>query len=135
MRCKHCGAPFNGNDKFCRNCGAPKRFALGKDEKEKAFWRHGWFTILMLFMCFPVGVILVFINHPSIVKTFMMFILGLIVLGAVTVYFGGCSLEVEKPAPRKMEPVKGEYVDNRMEKSYVEYDLAFANSGRGKYNL
>ena len=71
MRCKHCGAPFNGNDKFCRNCGAPKRFALGKDEKEKAFWRHGWFTILMLFMCFPVGVILVFINHPSIVKTFM----------------------------------------------------------------
>ena len=135
MRCKHCGAPFNGNDKFCRNCGAPKRFALGKDEKEKAFWRHGWFTILMLFMCFPVGVILVFINHPSIVKTFMMFILGLIVLGAVTVYFGGCSLEVEKPAPRKTEPIKGEYVDNRMEESYVEYDLAFAGSGRGEYNL
>ena len=135
MRCKHCGAPFNGNDKFCRNCGAPKRFALGKDEKEKAFWRHGWFTILMLFMCFPVGVILVFINHPSIVKTFMMFILGLIVLGAVTVYFGGCSLEVEKPVPRKTEPIKGEYVYNRMEKSYVEYDLAFADSGRGKYNL
>ena len=135
MRCKHCGAPFNANDKFCRNCGAPKRFALGKDEKEKAFWRHGWFTILMLFMCFPVGVILVFINHPSIVKTFMMFILGLIVLGAVTVYFGGCSLEVEKPAPRKTEPIKGEYVDNRMEKIYVEYDLAFAYRGRGKYNL
>ena len=33
-------------------------------------------------------------------------------LGAVTVYFGGCSLEVEKPAPRKTEPIKGEYVDN-----------------------
>lgn len=135
MRCKHCGAPYNASDRFCRNCGAPKRFALGKDEKEKAFWRHGWFTILMLFMCFPVGVILVFINHPSIVKTFMMFILGLILLGAVTVYFGGCSLEVEKPAPRKTEPIKGEYVDNRMEKMHVEYDLAFANSGRGKYNL
>ena len=37
MRCKHCGAPFNGNDKFCRNCGAPKRFALGEKGKEKAF--------------------------------------------------------------------------------------------------
>ena len=135
MRCKHCGAPFNGNDKFCRNCGAPAKYALGRPEKEKAFWRYGWFTVLMLFMCFPVGVILVFINHPSIVKTFMMFILGLILLGAVTVYFGGCSLEVEKPAPRKTEPIKGEYVDNRMEKSYVEYDLAFAYRGRGKYNL
>ena len=112
MRCKHCGAHYNASDKFCRNCGAPKRFALGEKENEKAFWRHGWFTILMLFMCFPVGVILVFINHPSIVKTFMMFVLGLIVLGAVTVYFGGCSLEVEKPAPRKTEPIKGEYVDN-----------------------
>ena len=65
----------------------------------------------------------------------MMFILGMIVLGAVTVYFGGCSLEVEKPAPRKTEPIKGEYVDNRMEKSYVEYDLAFADSGKCKYNL
>ena len=135
MRCKHCGAPYNVNDRFCRNCGAPKRFALGEKGKEKAFWRHGWFTILMLFMCFPVGVILVFINHPSIVKTFMMFILGMIVLGAVTVYFGGCSLEVEKPAPRKTEPIKGEYVDNRIEKSYVEYDLAFAYRSRGKYNL
>ena len=135
MRCKHCGVPFNENDKFCRNCGAPKRFALGKDEKEKAFWRHGWFTILMLFMCFPVGVILVFINHPSIVKTFMMFILGLVVLTVCAFYFGGCSLDVEKPVPRKMEPVKGEYVDNRMEKIYVEYDLAFAYRSGGKYNL
>ena len=135
MYCKHCGAPYNASDKFCRNCGAPKRFALGKDEKEKAFWRHGWFTILMLFMCFPVGVILVFINHPSIVKTFMMFILGLVVLTIGAFYFGGCSLDIETPVPRKTEPVKGEYVDNRMEKMYVEYDLAFAHSGRSKYNL
>ena len=59
----------------------------------------------------------------------------MIVLGAVAVYFGGCSLEVEKPVPPKTEPIKGEYVYNRMEKSYVEYDLAFADSGRGKYNL
>ena len=135
MYCKHCGAPYNASDKFCRNCGAPKRFALGENGKEKAFWRHGWFTILMLFMCFPVGVILVFINHPSIVKTFMMFILGLVVLTIGAFYFGGCSLDIEKPVPRKTEPVKGEYVDNRMEKMYVEYDLAFAHSGRCKYNL
>ena len=35
MRCKHCGASFNANDKFCRNCGAPAKFALGLKEKEK----------------------------------------------------------------------------------------------------
>ena len=110
MHCKHCGAPFNANDKFCRNCGAPKRFALGKDEKEKPFWRHAWFTIFMLFMCFPVGVILVFINHPSVAKTFLMFILGLFVLGIIAV--SSCSLDVEKPAPRPSDPVKGQYVDS-----------------------
>ena len=48
---------------------------------------------------------------------------------------GSNGLEVEKLVPRKTEPIKGEYVYNRMEKSYVEYDLAFAGSGRGKYNL
>ena len=85
MYCKNCGAQIAGNDKFCRNCGAPAKYALGRPEKEKAFWRHAWFTIFMLFMCFPVGVILVFINHPSVAKTFLMFILGLIVLGIVAV--------------------------------------------------
>ena len=135
MYCKNCGAQIAGNDKFCRNCGAPAKYALGRPEKEKAFWRHAWFTIFMLFMCFPVGVILVFINHPSVVKTFMMFILGLVVLTVGAFYFGGCSLDIETPVPRKTEPVKGEYVDNRMEKTYVEYDLAFAGCSRGKYNL
>ena len=110
MRCKHCGAPYNASDKFCRNCGAPKRFALGEKEKEKAFWRHGWFTILMLFMCFPVGVILVFINHPSVAKTFLMFFLGLIVLVIIAV--SSCYLDIEQPAPRPPEPVKGQYVDS-----------------------
>ena len=110
MYCKNCGAHISGNDKFCRNCGAPAKYALGRPEKEKAFWRHAWFTIFMLFMCFPVGVILVFINHPSVAKTFLLFILGLIVLGIVAV--SSCSLDVEKTAPRKPESIKGQYVDS-----------------------
>lgn len=103
MYCKNCGARIAENDKFCRNCGAPAKYALGRVEKEKAFWRHGWFTILMLFMCFPVGVILVFINHPGIVKTFMTILLVLFALTFVAVGFDGCSLEVSEPAPQKIE--------------------------------
>ena len=110
MYCKHCGAHFSEKDKFCRNCGAPAKFALGKVEKEKAFWRHAWFTILMLFLCFPVGVILVFINHPSVAKTFLMFILGLIVLGMIAV--SSCSLDIEQPVPRnKIEQRNGNQID------------------------
>ena len=110
MYCKNCGALFTANDKFCRNCGAPAKYALGRLEKEKAFWRHSWFTIFMLFMCFPVGVILLFINHPSVAKTFMMFILGLIVLFIIAL--SSCSLDVEQPVPRPLEPIKGQYVDS-----------------------
>ena len=64
----------------------------------------------MLFMCFPVGVILVFINHPSVAKTFLMFILGLIVLFIIAL--SSCSLDVEQPAPSSPEPIKGQYVDS-----------------------
>ena len=112
MYCKNCGAKIAENDKFCRNCGAPAKYALGRveSEKEKAFWRHAWFTILMLFMCFPVGVILVFINHPSVVKTFLMFILGLFVLGFIAV--SSCSLDVEQSVPRnKIEQRNGNQID------------------------
>lgn len=105
MYCKNCGAKIAENDKFCSNCGAPAKYALGRveSEKEKAFWRHGWFTILMLFMCFPVGVILVFINHPSVVKTFFVFLVGLIMLAFVAVGFDGCSSNVSEPVPYKIE--------------------------------
>ena len=64
----------------------------------------------MLFMCFPVGVILVLINHPSVAKTFLMFILGLIVLFIIAL--SSCSLDVEQPVPRPPEPIKGQYVDS-----------------------
>ena len=126
MYCKNCGAQIAGIDKFCRNCGAPAKYALGRPEKEKAFWRHAWFTIFMLFMCFPVGVILVFINHPSVAKTFLMFILGLFVLGIIAV--SSCSLDVEKPATRPPEPVKGQYVDsgfvNKLAFDFCDYQKA-----------
>lgn len=110
MYCKNCGKMIPESDKFCGNCGAPIGHRINRERKEKAFWRHAWFTIFMLFMCFPVGVILVFINHPSVAKTFLMFILGLIVLGIVAV--SSCSLDVEQPAPRKPESIKGQYVDS-----------------------
>ncbi|MBR5486938.1 MAG: zinc-ribbon domain-containing protein [Phascolarctobacterium sp.] len=110
MYCKNCGVQIAGNDKFCGNCGAPIGHQINRERKEKAFWRHAWFTIFMLFMCFPVGVILVFINHPSVAKTFLMFILGLIVLFIIAL--SSCSLDVEQPAPRPPESIKGQYVDS-----------------------
>lgn len=111
MYCKNCGANMAEDDRFCRNCGAPAKYDLGRveREKEKAFWRHGWFTILMLFMCFPVSVILVFINHPNVAKTFMMFVLGLVVLGFVAV--SSCSLDIEQSAPNKIEQGGGRQID------------------------
>ncbi|MBQ7883271.1 MAG: zinc ribbon domain-containing protein [Phascolarctobacterium sp.] len=108
MYCKNCGKIIPENDKFCGNCGAPVGYQISREHKEKAFWRHGWFTILMLFMCFPVGVILVFINHPSVVKTFFMFLLGLIVLCFVLVGFDGCSSNVMKSVPYKSEQTQVE---------------------------
>ena len=110
MYCKNCGKTIPESDKFCGNCGAPIGHQINRERKEKAFWRHAWFTIFMLFMCFPVGVILVFVNHPSVAKTFLMFILGLIVLFIIALC--SCSLDVEQPAPRPLEPIKGQYVDS-----------------------
>jgi hypothetical protein len=97
------------SDKFCRNCGAPAKYALGRAEKEKAFWRCGWFTVLMLFMCFPVGVILIFVNHPGLVRTFFMFLFGLILLGFVSTSFNSCAFDTSEPVPYKAEERK---VDN-----------------------
>ena len=109
MYCKHCGNMMSETDKFCRNCGAPAKYALGRPEKEKAFWRYGWFTVLMLFICFPVGVILIFVNHPGLVRTFFMFLFGLILLGFVSASFNSCAFDTSEPVPYKAEERK---VDN-----------------------
>ena len=101
MYCKNCGKMIPESDKFCGNCGAPIGHQINRERKEKAFWRYGWFTVLMLFMCFPVGVILIFVNHPGLVRTFFMFLFGLIVLGFIIVFIAMLVSEL-KIDPRKL---------------------------------
>ena len=108
MYCKNCGKMIPESDKFCGNCGAPIGHQINRERKEKAFWRYGWFTVLMLFMCFPVGVILIFVNHPGLVRTFFMFLFGLIVLGFISSTFTSCTTDVPEPAPFKTEQRKVE---------------------------
>ena len=111
MYCKNCGKILAENDKFCRDCGAPVGYQVNRERKEKAFWRYGWFTVLMLFMCFPVGVILIFVNHPGLVRTFFMFLFGLILLGFVSTSFNSCASSVSEPVPYKAEQRKIENND------------------------
>jgi hypothetical protein len=114
MYCKNCGKILAENDKFCRDCGAPVGYQVNRERKEKAFWRYGWFTVLMLFMCFPVGVILIFVNHPGLVRTFFMFLFGLILLGFVSTSFNSCASSVSEPVPYKAEQRKIENNVKRM---------------------
>ena len=109
MYCKNCGKIVAENDKFCRDCGAPVGYQINREHKDKAFWRYGWFTVLMLFMCFPVGVILIFVNHPGLVRTFFMFLFGLIFLGFVSTTFNSCAFDITEPVPHKAEQRK---IDN-----------------------
>lgn len=68
MYCKNCGNKITEDSNFCSNCGTPLGDVSRVANAEKPFWRYGWFTILMLFLCFPVGVILIFMNHGKFVK-------------------------------------------------------------------
>lgn len=68
MFCKNCGTKITEGSNFCSNCGASLGTAYRDGRNEKPFWRYGWFTVLMLFVCFPVGLILVFMNHGKFVK-------------------------------------------------------------------
>lgn len=68
MYCKNCGTKMTEGSNYCPNCGAPLGQVFHGERREKPFWRYGWFTVLMLFVCFPVGVILIFMNHGKVVK-------------------------------------------------------------------
>ena len=68
MYCKNCGTKITDDINFCPNCGVPLGSTSRGENKEKPFWRYGWFTVLMLFVCFPVGLILIFMNHGKVAK-------------------------------------------------------------------
>ena len=53
---------------YCPNCGAPLGQVFHGERREKPFWRYGWFTVLMLFVCFPVGVILIFLAIAILIR-------------------------------------------------------------------
>lgn len=62
MFCKNCGKQMENNARFCPECGARQDVV----ENEKPFWQHTWFAILMLFVCFPVGLYLFARYHGKI---------------------------------------------------------------------
>ncbi len=67
MYCNKCGVEVNARDKRCWNCGTDLEkitpvFHRPDIERRKKFWQKTWFSILMFFLFWPVGLVLLWKN-------------------------------------------------------------------------
>lgn len=54
--CSKCGTKFEG--KFCPTCGTPSKNNIIENARRPGLTDRSWFVILMLFIIFPVGLVL-----------------------------------------------------------------------------
>lgn len=54
--CSKCGTKFEG--KFCPVCGTPSKDNIIENARRPGLTDRSWFIILMLFIIFPVGLVL-----------------------------------------------------------------------------
>ena len=91
MYCKSCGSKIDNDMRYCPQCGAELNAnnLSNNNSVKKSFWQHGWFTLLMLFVCFPVGLVLLWINHGKfgkiLVSVFLFLVIGLFSLVSCSV--------------------------------------------------
>lgn len=67
MFCKKCGSEVKAGAKFCDNCGSSvdekQPISNGATEQPKKLWEKTWFTWVMLFVFWPVGLYLLWKNQ------------------------------------------------------------------------
>lgn len=84
MFCKRCGYEVKEDFIYCPNCGeclSPTQDQhRKKDNSEEQFYKQDWFILLMFFLCYPVGIVLMFKYGGKISKIigaiFLLLIIG-----------------------------------------------------------
>ena len=102
MYCNKCGVEVNARDKLCWNCGTDLEkitpvFYRPDMEKRKKFWQKTWFTWFMVFLCWPVGLCLLWKNRVINRKVLNILFFGFVAL-AVFAYWSDRYTVSGKPA-------------------------------------
>lgn len=78
MYCSKCGVKLdNDQAKFCPQCGC-KLQVSSSQERVKPWYFEAWFTVLMIFICYPASIVLVLTNSYITIKRKLIYLLLLL---------------------------------------------------------